>query len=380
MTDADRTTTRPPTPAVGPEPRSSRAAGQSRAAGGMDGVVGRVLRNPVGAHLVVPVLALLGALVVGGAVMAVEGVAPLSAYGEVVYGAVGRTRGLIDTAITATPLILLALGITVAYRARVYTIGAEGQYIAGALAGTAWATVGPGLPALPLVVSSLLVAVLVGGVWAGVTGWLQARFGASVVITSLLLNYVAAAVLAWAVRVGIRDPAAFTPQSRQVGAAALGDIPGTAIHLGFLFALLAVPALAAVLRRTRFGFRVEVLGANPEVLAATEARPAWTRVAVLAVAGGFAGLAGFVEVAGVTGRMTPAFATGLGFTAIIVALLGRLRPVGVLVAGLLLAGLTVGFDEAERVFAIPSATVGVIQALIIVFFVAGEALARRWRR
>jgi ABC-type uncharacterized transport system permease subunit len=360
------TMTRTPAPASAPD-------------GGPDGVLARLLRGPDSrlAHVAVPVGAVLAALVVGGVLMAREGVAPLSAYGEVVLGVVGRTRGLIDTAVIATPLILMGLGIAVAYRARVFTIGAEGQYIAGALAGTAWATVGPPLPGILLLVSALAVAVLTGAAWAGLTAWLLARFGASVVITSLLLNYVAAAALAWAVRVGIRDPDSFTPQSRPVGDAALADIPGTAIHLGFFFALLAVPAIAAVLRRTRFGFRVEVLGANPEALAVNEARPAWTRFAVLALAGSLAGLAGFVEVAGTTGRMTPAFATGYGFTAIIVALLGRLRPLGVLVAGLLLAGLTVGFDEAERVFIIPSSTVGVIQALIVVFFVAGEALSRR---
>jgi general nucleoside transport system permease protein len=351
-----------------------------------DGLVATALRGPAQrsrlALVAVPVLALLGALVVGGVLMAVEGVAPLSAYGEVVRGVFGRSRGLVDTALVATPLILLALGITVAYRARVFTIGAEGQYIAGALAGTAWATAGPlrEVPAPVLLVSALAVAVLTGAAWAGVTAWMQARFGASVVITSLLLNYVAAAGLAWAVRVGIRDPEAFTPQSRQVGGAAMPDLPGTAIHLGFLFALLAVPMLAAVLRRTRFGFRVEVLGANPDVLAATEKHPASTRLWVLAVAGAFAGLAGFVEVAGVTGRMTQAFATGYGFTAIIVALLGRLAPLGVLVAALVMAAITVGFDEAERVFVIPSATVGVIQALIVVFFVTGDALSRRRRR
>jgi ABC-type uncharacterized transport system permease subunit len=359
---------------------SSAPAGQQAP----DGLVARAMRGPGErsrlALVAVPAVAVLGALVVGGVLMAVEGVAPLSAYGEVVLGVFGRTRGLIDTAVTATPLILLGLGIAVAYRARVFTIGAEGQYVAGALAGTAWATAGPALPPVLLLVSALAVAVVTGAAWAGVTAWLQARFGASVVITSLLLNYVAAAALAWAVRVGIRDPDSFTPQSRPVGGAALPDIPGTAIHLGFFFALLAVPALAVVLRRTRFGFRVEVLGANPEALAVNEARPAWTRFAVLALAGALAGFAGFVEVSGVTGRMTPAFATGYGFTAIIVALLGRLRPLGVLVAALLLAGLTVGFDEAERVFIIPSATVGVIQALIVVFFVAGDALSRRGRR
>jgi len=352
-----------------------------KAPSGPDGVLARLLDHPERrsrtALVAVPALALLGALVVGGVLMGIEGVAPLSAYGEVVRGVFGRSRGLSDTAVVATPLILLGLGITVAYRARVFTIGAEGQYIAGALAGTAFATAAPlrELPAAVLLPCAFVVAVLTGAAWSGLTGWLQSRFGASVVITSLLLNYVAAAALAWAVRVGMRDPNAFTPQSRPV--AALPDLTGTAIHLGFLFALAAVPALAAVLRRTRFGFRVEVLGASPEVLAVNESRPATTRLAVLAVAGAFAGLAGIVEVAGVTERMTPAFATGYGFTAIIVALLGRLRPVGVLVAALVLAGLTVGFDEAERVFVIPSATVGVIQALIIVFFVAGDALSRR---
>jgi general nucleoside transport system permease protein len=352
-----------------------------KAPSGPDGVLARLLDHPERrsrtALVAVPALALLGALVVGGVLMGIEGVAPLSAYGEVVRGVFGRPRGLSDTAVVATPLILLGLGITVAYRARVFTIGAEGQYVAGALAGTAFATAAPlrALPVAVLLPCALVVAVLTGAAWSGLTAWLQSRFGASVVITSLLLNYVAAAALAWAVRVGIRDPGAFTPQSRPV--AALPDLPGTAIHLGFLFALAAVPALAAVLRRTRFGLRVEVLGANPEVLAVNEARPAATRLVVLAVAGAFAGLAGLVEVAGVTERMTPAFATGYGFTAIIVALLGRLRPVGVLAAALMLAGLTVGFDEAERVFVIPSATVGVIQALIIVFFVAGDALSRR---
>jgi len=344
----------------------------------VDRLLSGAAERPGLARIAVPALAVLGALVIGGVLMGIEGVAPLSAYGEVVRGVFGRTRGLIDTAIIATPLVLIGLGITIAYRARVFTIGAEGQYIAGALAGTALATAGPlaGLPGPVLLIAGLVVAVLAGSGLAGLTAWLQSRFGASVVITSLLLNYVAAAALAWAVRVGIRDPGSFTPQSRDVGAAAL---PGTPLHLGFLVALVAVPVVAIVLRRTRFGLRVDVLGANPEVLAVTEVRPAITRMIVLLVAGGFAGLAGFVEVAGVTGRMTPAFATGYGFTAIIVALLGGLRPLGVLIAALVLAGITVGFDEAERAFVIPSATVGVIQALIVVFFVAGDALSRRER-
>jgi len=123
-----------------------------------------------------------------------------------------------------------------------------------------------------------------------------------------------------------------------------------------------------------------VLGASAEVLRANELRPARLTGVVLLGCGAFAGLAGYVEVAGVTGRVTPAFATGYGFTAIIVALLGRLRPLGILVAAVTLSAVRIGFEVAERGYVIPSATVGVILALIVVFFVAGEAMAHRGRR
>ncbi|GAA4705673.1 ABC transporter permease [Phytohabitans rumicis] len=350
----------------------------------VDRTVGRLvgaarLRQRLAVTVGVPALAVLAALSVGAALMAVEGVAAMSVYGEVLRGVFVLDHGLTDTAVAATPLLLIGLGLAVAYRAKVFTIGAEGQYLVGAVAATAWATAAGvrDWPGAPLVVTSLLVAVLAGGAWAAVTAGLNSRFGASVVITSLLLNYVATALLAWAVRVGIRDPGSFTPQSREIGAAALPVLPGLDVHLGFLLAVATVPLLGAVLARTRFGFRVDVMGANAEVLGANEARPARVTLAVLLVCGAFAGAAGYIQVAGVSGRLTPGFATGYGFTAIVVALLGRLRPVGVLVAALTLSALTIGFDVAERSYEIRSSTVGVIQALVVVFFVAGDALARR---
>jgi len=339
-------------------------------------------RHRLVAAIGVPVAALVVALVAGGILMGVEGVAPMSVYGEVLRGVFVLDGGLRDTAVVATPLLLLGLGLAVAYRARVFTIGAEGQYIVGAVAATGWATAEGvrGWPGPVLVLTSLMVAVAAGACWAAVTAGLNARFGASVVITSLLLNYVAAALLAWAVRVGIRDPGAFTPQSRPIGAAGLPEVPGPAIHLGFVLALAAVPLAGVLLARSRFGYRVEVLGAGKEVLGAGEARPARVTLAVLAVCGALAGLAGYVEVAGVTERVTPDFATGYGYTAIIVALLGRLRPTGVLIAAFALAALSTGFDAAERGYEIPSSTAGVVQALVVVFFVAGDALAHRMGR
>jgi simple sugar transport system permease protein len=349
----------------------------------VDDTVGRLIgddrRHRLVAAVGVPVAALAAAMVVGGILMGVEGVAPMSAYGEVLRGVFVLDNGLRDTAVAATPLLLLGLGLAVAYRAKVFTIGAEGQYIVGAVAATGWATaaVVRGWPGPVLVLTSVVAAVAAGACWGGVTAVLNARFGTSVVITSLLLNYVAAALLAWAVRVGIRDTGAFTPQSRPIGDAGLPNVPGLSVHLGFVIALAAVPLFAVLLARTRFGYRVDVMGAGTEVLGAGEARPARLTLAVLAVCGALAGLAGYVEVAGVTGRVTPDFATGYGYTAIIVALLGRLRPAGILFAALALSALSTGFEVAERSYEIPSSTAGVIQALVVVFFVAGDALAHR---
>lgn len=332
--------------------------------------------------LAVPVLAVLGALAVGAVLISIEGINPFTVYGEVWRGVFGTRFGRADTAIQATPLILLGLGLMVAYRARVFTIGAEGQYLVGAVGAVAWATA-PGVRDLPgplLITTAMACGAVAGALWGAIPAVLSSRFGTSVVITSLLLNYVGAALLAWVVRVGIRDPKGFVPQSRVIGRAAVPLLGSSRVHLGFLVALVLVPIGSLAIARTRAGFRVDVLGDNAEALAANETPPARMMLGVLLVCGAVAGLAGFLQVSGVTTRINTEFGTGYGFTAIVVALLGRLRPVGVLVAALGLSALTIGFEVAQRAYEIPSSTVGVIQALVVVFFVAGDALAGRRAR
>jgi ABC-type uncharacterized transport system permease subunit len=336
-------------------------------------------RQANGLAILVPLIAVLGALVVGAALIRVDGANPLTVYGEVWRGIFGTRFGRADTAIQATPLILLGLGLMLAYRAKVFTIGAEGQYLIGAVGSVAWATAG-GIRDLPgplLIVTSMIVGAICGALWGAVPGVLNARFGTSVVIASLLLNYIGAATLAWAVRVGIRDPAGFVSQSRVVGRASVPLLGSSRVHLGFLIALAVVPLLSVLLRRSRIGLRMDVLGDNPEALAANETPPARMVLLVLLGCGALAGLAGFLQVSGVTARVNSSFGAGYGFTAIVVALLGRLRPVGILLAALGISALTIGFEVAERKYQVPSATVGVIQALIVVFFVAGDALASR---
>lgn len=345
-------------------------------------VLGRAATRSAVLDTAVPVLSVVAALTVGAGLILFEGENPLAVYAEVVRGVISAPRGYSDTATAATPLLLIGLGYAVAYRARVFTIGGEGQYLVGAVAGTAWVTtsVAAELPRVLLITTGLLVAVVAGAAWSGLAGWLGVRFGANIVISSLMLVYVGSAVLQWAVRDGIRDPDSFIPASRRLGDAALPGLPGTSTHLGFLLAVLAVPLVAVLLARHRWGFHVSALGHNPAALDANEVRSGRVVILVMVVAGALAGLAGFVETAGVNSRLGSEAGVGFGWQAIIVALLGRLHPVGVLAAALGLAGLTIGFEVTQRTYDLPSSLVGVIMALIVVFVVVGDALSARWRR
>ena len=332
-------------------------------------------------QVLVPVTAVLAALVVGGVLIALDGVNPFSAYREILRAVFLGKRGLSDTATAATPLILVGLGYSIAYRARVFTIGGEGQYLIGAIAGTAWVTAGGvrNWPGFSLIATGLVVAAIAGAFWGGIAGWLQTRFGANVVISSLMLVYVADSVLQWAVRTGIRDPSSFVPNSRPLLAAELPRLPGTNTHIGFAIAMVLVPMATVFMARHRGGFRVVAAGFNPNALDANEISKRTIVVLVMFIAGGLAGLAGMVETAGASGRLGAAASVGFGFEAIIVAMIGRLHPIGVAIAALGLAALTIGFESTQRVLDVPSTLVGVITALIVVFVVIGDALASRGR-
>lgn len=347
--------------------------------GGAGGLTRILDRLATATGILVPVGAVLAALVAGSLLILFEGEDPLAVYQAVAEGVLSEPRGLSNTATAATPLVLIGLGYAIAYRARVFTIGGEGQYLVGAVGAMA-VVANPGfadLPAVVLLPIGLLAALAAGGFWGVLAGWLNVRFGASVVISSLMLTYVGEAVLQYGVRDGIRDPDSFIPASRVVGSAELPILGSFNTHAGFLLAL-ALPLLAAVvLARHRSGYRVTALGHNGEALDANEVPSRRIVLWVTLLAGALAGLAGFVEVAGVTGRLNGDSSVGFGWEAIIVALLGRLHPVGVLVAGLGLAAMTIGFESSQRIYDLPSSLVGVITALIVVFVVVGDSIAER---
>ena len=347
----------------------------------LEAVVRRATVEGILSSILVPVVSLLAALVVGSVLIAIDGVNPLSVYHAILQGVFTKSRGFSDTATVATPLVLIGIGYALAYRARVFTIGGEGQYLVGAIAGVALVTAaGVGdLPRGVLIPMGLIAAMAAGAAWAGLAGVLANRFGASIVIGTLMLSFIGDSILQWAVREGIRDPDSFIANSRPITPAALPSFFGQETHIGFLFALVLVPIAWWLIRRHRWGFRIDARGHNPGTLNANEYSSARVTLSVLVVAGCLAGLAGMVETTGVNTRLGQEASVGFGWDAIIVALIGRLHPLGVLIAGLGMAGLTIGFESAQRQFELPSSLVSLITAFVIIFVVWGDAIAARWK-
>jgi simple sugar transport system permease protein len=330
----------------------------------------------------VPLAALVVALLAGAIVIAVEGHSPLDVYRSMYEGVTQSRFGWRDTLTRACPVVLIAIGLSFAYRARVYNIGAEGQLLVGALTATAWATSpGTSLPGPILIATSIVIGAFGGAAWAAIAAWFGNRFGASIVISSLLLVYVAESLLAYAVRVPLKDHrTAALSQSEPLGNAELPVFGDVRIHAGVFLAAAVVPVAWIVLQRARFGFRVRAMGFNRDALEANEVSGARITMWVMLVSGALAGIAGYFQVAGVQGRLTQGISPGFGFTAITVALVGRLHPVGCVLSGIFLSAMLIGAETAQRRYGLPVSLVEMLQALVVVLVVAFDALASRWRR
>ena len=269
----------------------------------------------------------------------------------------------------ATPLIMLGLAFTLGSRAGAINIGMEGQFIAGAIAAT-WTGlhVGalPGLIAIPLVLGAGFLA---GATWIAVPVVLRARHGITEVISTLLLNFVAAAAVSFVVTGPLQEAGRTYPQSDPIAVSArlplLGH--GTRLHLGFVVALVVAAIISVGLRRTRWGFQLRAAGAGPRAAMLTGRIPlVKVGAAALLASGALAGLGGAIEVSGVSYALYQNLSPGYGFTAIAVALLGRLRPIPVLVAGVLFGALEAGAGAMQRDAGIPAVAVQVVEAVVIV--------------
>ena len=286
--------------------------------------------------------------------------------------------------VKATPLIIIAVGLSFGFRAGVWNIGAEGQFTLGALAGGAMALAlyeVEGLWVLPLV---CLAGALGGMAWAAIPAFLRTRFNTNEILVSLMLVYVATLLLGVLVHGPLRDPEGQNfPESRLFHDAAQLPvlISGTRAHIGFAFALLAVAVSWVLLRSHMIGFQVKVVGQAPRAArfaGFSEARIVWF---CFMMSGALAGLAGVFEATGPVGQLVPALPVGYGFTAIIVAFLGRLHPLGILIGGLLLASTYIGGEAAQIAMGLPSSITRVFQGLLLFFLLATDILVSyrvRW--
>ncbi|MEM8972658.1 MAG: ABC transporter permease [Pseudomonadota bacterium] len=286
--------------------------------------------------------------------------------------------------IKASPLMLIASGLALCFRAGVWNIGAEGQFSMGALAGGAAALAlyeVEGLWVLPVV---CLAGALGGLAWASIPALLRTKFNTNEILVSLMLVYVANLLLSYLVHGPLRDPDGQNfPESRLFHDAAILPIliENTRLHVGILVALLAAALAWVVLDRHRLGFEIRVLGQSPRAArfaGFSETRIVWV---CLLISGALAGLAGVFEATGPVGQLVPALPVGYGFTAIIVAFLGRLSPIGVVLAALLLALTYIGGETAQIAMNLPSATTQVFQGLLLFYLLAADVLIKyrvRW--
>ncbi len=320
-----------------------------------------------------PVLAVLSALVFGALFPKLSGFDPLAVYGSMWRGAFGDAYGLSETIVKAIPLALCAMGITVAFRMSLWNIGAEGQLYAGAMAATGVALSFPDAPALALLPAMVAAGMAAGALWALIAAIPRAWLGVNEILTTLMLNYIAIFWSEYLIHGPWKDPASFNfPLSPAfTEAARLPAFGDTRVHAGLIFALAAAVVLTILLRKTKWGYELRLIGSNPAVANYAGISIPRHILIAMAVSGALAGLAGMTEVSAITGRLQYGLSPGYGYSAIIVAWLAKLSPAGILVMSTLFGGLLVG-GYAVQFIGVPAAAVNMLQGAMLFFWLAAE--------
>ncbi|MVA23091.1 ABC transporter permease [Agrobacterium vitis] len=323
--------------------------------------------RPLVLVIATPIMAIVAALAISGILIAIAGAPVLEAYWRILTGAFGSRLSTTETLTRATPLILTGLSAAVAFRARLWNIGAEGQLYLGAITVAAASSHLLGdLPPVIQIPALLILGALAGMVLLLLPLWLRLRFSVDEVVTTLLLNFVAVLFVSMLIDTVLKDPMAFGwPQSQSVADAAMLPklLSRSRLHLGLVIAVLLALVLHFVQQRTVFGIRSRAAGLNPAGAVFAGVPLGRTLVTVACISGGLAGLAGAVEVMGVKGYVTTDLSPGYGYSGIVVAMLANLNPLGVVLAALFTATMFVGADGMSRAMGIPSYIADVTVAL-----------------
>ena len=336
-------------------------------------------REPSLAMLVAtPVASVLLTMLIGIVVFDMIGIDGFKAVVDIFLSPLLASYKWQDVALKAAPLIIIALGLSMGNRAQVWNIGAEGQYVIGALCsagvGIAFGQTGGFLVVLLMIAAGIAG----GGLWAAVPAWLRTRFNVNEILSSLMLTYISFQVLGYLVGGPWKDPNGrnFPATAPLVDSQTLPVWPDSTVHLGVLIALILPFVFWVIMARSEFGYQVRVVGSSTTAARHGGFDSKRTIWATMIIGGAMAGLAGGLEFAGVLHKMDLGFASGYGFTAIIVAFLGRLNPFGCLIAGIVLAVTYVGGQMAQTSVHIPNSTAGIFQAMMLFFILASDILVR----
>jgi simple sugar transport system permease protein len=324
-------------------------------------------------------VAALAAAAAASLVLVVIGASPWATFATIFGGPLHDLFSASEVAVRAVPLTLVALGVAISFRSGILNIGGEGQILIGILGATAVALRWPELPRFVLLPACLAAGALGGAVWGGIAGVLKARLDVNEILSTVMLNYIAAQLYTFLLRGPMIDPdelmtGSGTPQSMRLPRAAWLDrlVPGTRLHGGLLLALALAVLVWLLLWRTTLGYRMRAAGAGRKAARYAGIDVKRSVLAAMLFAGGFAGLAGAVEVAGVHHRAIEAISSGYGFSGIVVALFGGLHPAGIVPAAVFFGLLLVGADMTQRSAGVPANMILVLQGVIILAIVSAK--------
>ncbi|MGD0879437.1 MAG: ABC transporter permease [Anaerolineales bacterium] len=359
-------------------PNKATEAGLTRQQRGVDW-------SKVVLNLALPVAGVLVALLIGGIMLLVLKANPIVAYAAMISGAAGSLSGVTQSLVKATPLLLVGLGICIAFRANVINIGGEGQIILGAILATWFPLTFNTWPGWLLIPATLVLGFLAGAAWGFVPGILKARLKVNEILSTIMMNAIALQFMYLLIRGPLMDPAGVANGTFLAQSAALPRqawlprlVPQTTLHAGAILAVILAVAVYFFLWRTTIGYRIRAVGLNPDASRHSGINVAFYQALSLTLAGGFAGLAGAIEIMGVQHRLLDGITGGYGFTGIVAALLGSLHPLGVIPASIIFGGLLVGANEMQRSVQVPSSLINVILGMVVLF-VSGSAIwSRRW--
>ena len=343
-------------------------------------------RNKVSQNWMIaaPILSIFLTIVMGTLIFSLLGYNPAETLYQIFVSPFSRIDRISDIFVKACPLIIIGTGLMFCFRANVWNIGAEGQFIIGALLAGSFGLLFPGVETKFLIFMMIIVGFLGGALWAFIPAILKTKLNVNEILVSLMLVYVAMLLIDFVVRGPLRDPMSFGfPLTKAYPEGALINkisIPGIGflgqLHYGVLIIFIIAPISWVIINKTLSGFKITVLGSAPKAAKFAGFKEKSITMSVLLLSGGLAGVAGVIEVSANMGQLQPEVSFGYGFTAIIVAFLGRLNPIGIIFAGLMLATVKLGADNAQMAMGVPKVVTGLFEGILLFFLLTGETLQK----